>query len=95
MLEPSVTERVLNRFIRFAFVFEPLTPPVISYYLRRRLGTWKSQGLISDYSAKTTRLGIFHYRIQLELELNGKQANYIFQNLFPKEIGSVRRWLNV
>jgi hypothetical protein len=94
-LETTATGRVLGRFLRFAFVLEPFAPPAVTFYLRRRLGAWKSQGLISDYSAKTKRLGVFHYRIQVELELNGKQAVYVFQNLLPKEIGNVRRWLNV
>ncbi len=94
-MESTVTGRILSRFVRFAFFFEPLAPPLVSYYVRRRLGTWKSEGIISDYSAKTVRLGTFHYRILVEMELTGKQAHYIFRNLLPKEIGVVRRWLNV
>lgn len=94
-LESTVTGRILGRFLKFAFVFEPFTPPVVSYYLRRRLGTWKSQGLISDYTARTKRLGVFHYRIQVEMGLSSRQATYILEHSLPKEIESVRRWLNV
>lgn len=94
-VEPSVTDRLFGRFFRFVFVFEPLAPQAVSYYLRRRLGGWKSQGIISGYSAKTKRLGVFHYRISVELELNEKQVHYIARHLLPREIGTVRRWLNV
>jgi hypothetical protein len=46
--------------LRLAFVFEPLAPRAISYYLTRTLKEWKKQGLISEYEAKTRRLGKFH-----------------------------------
>jgi hypothetical protein len=94
-LESTVTGRILGRFLRFAFFFEPVAPPFVSFYLRRRLGVWKREGIISNYSTKTRRLGVFHYRIQVELELNGSQFHYIIRNLLPEEIGGVRRWLNV
>ena len=94
-MESTVTGKILGRFLRFAFIFEPFAPPALTIYLRRRLGAWKSQGYISDYSAKTKRLGVFHYRIQVELELNGRQASYLYEKLLPNEISMLRRWLNV
>ena len=92
----SVADRILGRLLRLAFVFEPLTPTAVTFYLNRRLGVLKSQGLILDYSAKTARLGVFHYRIQLELGVNKRQVAYAFEHLpLLKEIESLRRWLNV
>jgi hypothetical protein len=81
--------------IRVAFFFEPLAPRAISYYLTRRLKELKKQGLISDFETKTRRLGKFHYKIAVDLDLTEKQANDVLGDLLPKQLKSVRRWGNV
>ena len=90
----SVGERVFRQLLRAAFVFEPLTPRVVSYYLARRLKKWKQQGLILDYKTRTKRLGKFHYKTQIDLDLNSDQAVHIFGDLSNK-LKRVRRWFNV
>ncbi|MCW4046811.1 MAG: hypothetical protein NWE99_04515 [Candidatus Bathyarchaeota archaeon] len=81
--------------MRTAFLFEPLAPTAISYYLGRRLNELKQQGLISDYKTRTRRLGKFHYRIDVDLGVNSKQALYMLNDLLPNQLNGVRRWFNV
>ena len=86
----SVGERVFRPFLRFAFVFEPLAPRAISYYLKQLLKKWKQQGLILDYKTRTRRLGKFHYRTQIDLDLSPDQTVYILGDL-SKRLKKVRR----
>jgi hypothetical protein len=81
--------------IRLAFVFEPLAPRAISYFLKRRLKELKKQGLISDFEAKIRRLGKFHYKIEVDFDLTEKQAHYVLGDLLSNQLKSVRRWVNV
>ena len=81
--------------VRAAFFFEPLAPSAISYYLRRRLNEWKQEGLISEYKTRTRRLGKFHYKIEVDLDLNSRQAVHVLNDLFPDQMKSLRRWFDV
>jgi hypothetical protein len=91
----SFGELVSHQLLRAAFVFEPLAPRAISYYLARLLKRWKQQGLILAYKTRTRRLGKFHYKTQVDLELSPEQAAYILSDLLPNKLKSVRRWFNV
>ena len=81
--------------MRVAFFFEPLAPSVISYYLRRRLNEWKREGLISEYKTRTRRLGKFHYKIEVDLDLNSRQAIHVLNDLLPNQMKGLRRWFDV
>ena len=85
----------MNFMFRLAFAFEPLAPQAISLYLSRRLYRWKQQGLILSYKAHTKRLGKFHYKITVDLDVNPKQVHYVLSHLLPKQINVIRRWVNV
>ena len=86
----------ISRFLlRYIFVFEPLASPAISFYLNRRLGELKNRGRISDYKTHTKRLGKFHYRIDMDLDLTGKQAYDFLNDMLPNQLNFVRRWFNV
>ena len=61
-------------FIKFFPVFEPLTPTFLSFFIKRKLGEWKNQGLITDYEARSRRLGKYHYKVAVDLELTKEQA---------------------
>jgi hypothetical protein len=87
----SAGERVFGRLIEFILVFEPLAPQAISYYMRRRLSEWKQQGLISGYETRTRRLGKFHYKIEVDLDLTAKQTLHALGELFPNQLENVRR----
>ena len=90
-----VSERLMRLMFRLAFAFEPLAPTAISFFLSRSLRDLQSQGLITDFKAHTTRLGKFHYKVGIELEVNEKQVHYIFAHLLPKRLKVLRRWFNV
>ena len=70
--------------MRVAFVFEPLAPRLISYYLGRTLKQWKQQNLILDYKTRTKRLGKFHYKTQINVDLNSNQTAYILDDWTEK-----------
>ena len=72
-----------------------MAPRAISFFLTRKLNEFKEQGLISDFETKIRRLGKFHYRIEMDFDLTEKQANYVLDELFPNQLKSVRRWVNV
>jgi hypothetical protein len=91
----SISELVFRQLVRAAFVFEPLAPTAISYYLARLLKRWKQQGLILGYRTRTRRLGKFHYKTQVDLELSQKQAVDLLDDLLLSKLKSVRRWFNV
>ncbi len=88
-------ERFTGLLIRLAFFFEPLAPPAISYFLSRRLNEWKKRGLISAYKTRTMRIGKFHYKIEVDLDVNQKQTDQIIGDLLHNQLKSVRRWFNV
>ena len=90
-LPSHVGDRLFNVFLRFALVLEPLAPPVISYFLSRRLSQLKQQGKISEYNAQTKRLGKFHYNIQIDLDLTGEQAFHVVDDMLPKQFKHIRR----
>jgi hypothetical protein len=94
-MSEKVTQRFFSLMLRAAFLFEPLAPRAISYFLTRKLNELKERGLISEFETKIRRLGKFHYRLEIDFDLTGKQANYVLGELFPIQLKSVRRWANV
>ena len=87
----QVRERLFNILIRFGFYLEPLAPPAISYYISRRLDQLKQRGLISSYNTNTKRLGKFHYKVQVDLDLTGEQAFYVVDDILPQQFKHIRR----
>ncbi len=59
----------------------------ISYYLSRTLRDWEKLGLISDFVAHTKRLGKFHYKVEIDVDVNSKQAHYILNSIILKRFG--------
>jgi hypothetical protein len=90
-----VREKLTGVLLRIAFVFEPLASTAISFYLGRRLKELKEKGLISDYASRTKRLGKFHYRIEIDLDVESKQIFHILNDLLPNQLKTVGRWFNV
>jgi len=70
--------------VRVAFIFEPLSPRFISFFLGRKLKEWKNKRLIDDYNTKTERIGKFHYKIDMDLDLTPEQAKSILRKLVEK-----------
>ncbi len=84
----SMNPRLMRFLIRVALAFEPLAPTAISYYLSRTLRDWERQGIISDFRAHTKRLGKFHYKVEIDVEVNAKQAHYILNHIILKRFTS-------
>jgi hypothetical protein len=85
-MSSHVSDRLFSIFLRVAFVFEPLAPRAISYLLTRRLNELKNRGEISDYKTRTSRLGRFHYKVEIDLEVTGKQAFHVLDDLLPDRL---------
>jgi hypothetical protein len=96
--EESVTESLIGSSMRVLlkviFVFEPLAPTAITILMNQQLHRFKEAGAIGDYKTKTKRLGKYHYRIEIDLDLTGMQATHLFGNLFHKQLSRFRRWFH-
>ena len=86
----SMNPRLTRFLLRVAFAFEPLAPTAISYYLSRMLRDWERQGIVEDYRAHTKRLGKFHYKVEINVEVNSKQAHYILNHIILKRFRNSR-----
>ena len=96
--EETVSESLISSAIRVlmrvAFVFEPLAPTAITALMNQQLHRYKQAGIIGEYKAHTKRLGKYHYRIVMDLDLTGMQAVHLLSNLFPKQLSRFRRWFH-
>ena len=81
--------------LNLVIALEPLAPTAISYYLSRTFRDWEQQGLIDDFRAHTKRLGKFHYKVEIDVDVNAKQAHYILVHILAKRLEILRRWFNV
>jgi hypothetical protein len=90
----SLIESVMRVLFRVVFVFEPLAPTAITVLMNRQLRRFKERGTIGDYKTRTKRLGKFHYRIEINLDLTGMQAVHLLSNLFPRQLSRFRRWFH-
>jgi len=93
-MSTMISQRVFSLMVKVAFVLEPLAPRVIFYYLTQRLKEWKKQGLISEFQTKIRRLGKFHYKIEVDLDVTSKQTLHVLDDILPSQLKSVRRWFN-
>ena len=90
----SLIESALRVLLRVVFVFEPLAPTAITVLMNQQLHRFKEGGVIGDYKTHTKRLGKYHYRIEIDLDLTGMQAIHLLGNLFPKQLSRFRRWFH-
>jgi hypothetical protein len=96
--EESVSESLIGSAVRVlmrvAFVFEPLAPTAITVLMNQQLHRFKEAAEIGNYKTRTKRLGKYHYRIVMDLDLTGMQAVHLLGNLFPKQLNRFRRWFH-
>jgi hypothetical protein len=90
----SLVESVTRVLLRVAFAFEPLAPTAITVLMNQQLHRFKESGAIGNYKTKTKRLGKYHYRIELDLDMTGMQAIHLLTNLFPNRLNRFRRWFH-
>ena len=89
----EISRRISRLLVRVAFVFEPVTPRLVSYYIGRTMKKWKQRNLILDYKTRTKRLGKFHYKIQIDVNLNSQQTAHILDK-WTNKLKNARRWLS-
>jgi hypothetical protein len=96
--QTSITGSLIGSAIRVLFrtalVFEPLAPSAITLLINQQLHRFKDAGAIGKYKAHTKRLGRFHYRIEIDLDLTGIQTVHLLANLFPEQFNRFRRWFH-
>ena len=90
----SLIGSTIRVLFRAALVFEPLAPTAITLLVKQQLHRYRETGAIGKYKAHTKRLGKFHYRIVIDLELTGIQTVHLFANLFPEQFNRFRRWFH-
>ena len=90
----SFIESTVRVLLRVVFVFEPLAPTAITRLVNQQLHRYKEAGAVGDFKTKTKRLGKFHYRIEVDLDLTGMQAAHLLANIFPKQLNRFRRWFH-
>ena len=90
----SLVESAIRVLIRVAFTFEPLAPTAISVYMNQQLHRYKEGGIIGDYKTHTKRLGKYHYRIEIDLDLTGMQTTHLLANIFPEQFSRYGRWFH-
>ena len=98
MTQESVSDSLIGSAIRVllrvAFVFKPLAPTAITALMNQHLHRFKEGGIVGDYKTHTKRLGKYHYRIEINLDLTGMQAAHLLGNLFPNQLSKFRRWFH-
>jgi hypothetical protein len=96
--ERSVSESLMASafrvLFRVTFVFEPLAPTAIMVLMNQQLNRYRAAGLIGNYKTRSKRLGKYHYRIEIDLDLTGMQAVHLLANLFPNQLSWFRRWFH-
>jgi hypothetical protein len=90
----SLVESATRVLLRVAFAFEPLAPTAITVLMNQQLHRFKESGAIGNYKTKTKRLGKYHYRIELNLDVTGMQTVHLLANLFPNQLNRFRRWFH-
>jgi hypothetical protein len=90
----SLIESAIRVLIRVALVFEPLAPTAITVLMNRQLSKFKEAGAIEAYKTRTKRLGKFHYRTEINLDVTGMQAIHLLGNIFPSQSKRFRRWFH-
>jgi len=64
--------------------FEPLAPFGISYYLKGQLKKIRKQGRIDTYNTHVKRLGKWHYRIEITVDVTQSQIAEFLINLHDR-----------
>jgi hypothetical protein len=67
--------------------FAGLIPGLVSFWLNRTLGGWKSKGLIENYGTRTARTGKLSYKLEICVVVTTEQAGQRLQELLARAMG--------
>ena len=90
----SLVESAIRVLLRVLFVFEPLAPTAITVLMNQQLHRFKEAGAIGNYKTKSKRLGKYHYRVEINLDVTGMQTVHLLSNMFPSRLSRLRRWFH-
>jgi len=79
-----MSSRFFSFLVRIAFIFEPISPRLVSLFLGRKLKEWKNRRLIDNYKTKIKRIGKFHYIIDMNLDVTPEQVRSTIASLVIK-----------
>jgi hypothetical protein len=82
-------DKFLQSAMKYAGTLEMFLLPGVSFYLSRQLSRLQKQGAFSTYTMHTKRIGKWHYRIEVELDLTPKQLAYLLHSL-QKQLNGFR-----
>lgn len=81
----SAKEIIRGKLLRFGLRYinylEPFAKYGISFYLNGELKNRYQQGAVYAYKVKTRRLSRWHYKIEVSLDLNPRQAISLLADL--------------
>ncbi len=77
----SLREMFFRIGLKYSNFFEPFAKYGISYYLKGELKKYAEEGAISNYTLKTKRLGKWHYKVDVDLDLTPRQLAFLVQRL--------------
>ena len=86
----SFQDAIFQFGLRYVNFFEPLGKVGISYYLNSQLKKYRKQGRVLSYDTKTQRLGKWHYKIEVYLDITPKQFVRLMKEL-SRQIPSLGR----
>ncbi|MFA5572248.1 MAG: hypothetical protein GX799_02945 [Crenarchaeota archaeon] len=88
----SFIESATRVLLRVALAFEPLAPTAITVLMNQQLHRYKEGGIVNNYKTNTKRLGKYHYRIEVDLDLTNMQTYHLLGNIFPQQLSKFGRW---
>jgi hypothetical protein len=82
---------ILERFVPILWILLPafggIIPGLVSFFLNRTLGGWKSKGLIENYGTRTVRSGRLSYELEICVVLTTEQAGSGLHELLARATG--------
>ncbi|UCH02174.1 MAG: hypothetical protein JSV20_10305 [Candidatus Bathyarchaeota archaeon] len=76
----SFKESLFSNLIRFSFRFERFFPYAVRLFLNRKLGEYKKEGQITDYTVRAMRRDRYHYSFQVDLIVDENKLMEVVEN---------------
>ena len=77
----SFTDLLVRVLLKLVFLFEPLIPVFVAYFLNRQLRSWEQRSLIVNTAVRVERIGRFYYKITVHFVLTVQQLESILDEL--------------
>jgi hypothetical protein len=81
---PSFRTRFIGFAMRRSRFFEPFAPLGISYYLKGQLKQYRQRGKIEAYHTKVKRMGKWHYKIEVNIDVTTSQTAELLTDLHER-----------